>query len=93
MLNYIVSVHGAELSHSFIFSWQTASSIRRGYLEELNVIILQWPVRAEGWQELGLDQDGGLDGALSDRGEADVGSRWLAPMRVWKAEWQRSAEI
>lgn len=40
------------------------------------------------WNPDAGDLDGGLDGALSDSGEAEIGRRLVAHMRAWKREWQ-----
>lgn len=41
----------------------------------------------------GADEDGGLDGAPSDQGVAEMLRREVAWMRVWKAEWEKTSEI
>lgn len=41
----------------------------------------------------GGEDDGGLDGALSDQDEVEMGSMRVEQMRVRKAEWQKSTEI
>lgn len=48
-----------------------------------------WSLDAGG----GGEDDGGLDGALSDQDEVEMGSMRVEQMRVRKAEWQKSTEI
>lgn len=38
--------------------------------------------------DAGADEDGGLDGAPSDQGEAEMLRRGVAWMWLWKAEWE-----